>query len=287
MQQDLARAWAVREAFEGSGKLTMQLHVDSADLRIFHALVEAQLVGAQLSLPGAGVKIENLNAEIPVQADVSTGPKGLSLLTQSGGSAFSQLRFADQHPFQSRRSYISIAKLTTPVVSIAPLAGNLEISRGVIQLSQLELGVRHGLVTGQCALHYQGKDPTLVARVRASGVESSHGEPFDGNLAVSISTRERSVEGRAEILRIGSRHLLDLLDFQDPHRADGSLNTIRTALALGYPDHVRLSFNHGFASLKVTFGGVAQVLKLDEVRGIPVGPLLDKVLARVLAKEEP
>ncbi|HEY3451166.1 MAG TPA: hypothetical protein VGK67_32710 [Myxococcales bacterium] len=284
LDQDLAKAWTDREVLEAKGKLGLDVRIDSNDLRVFHADAQAKFSEANLRLAKAGVTIESLDAEIPAQVDFVMGTNGLSLRTQANADAFAQLRFADQHPFHSRRSFLSIAKLTSSAGVMAPIAGNLEISKGVILLSQLELGVRKGLVTGQCAL-ILGKDPTVVARVRASNVESSYGEPFDGNLAVSVSTRERKVEGRAEILRIGRRHLLDLLDFQDPYRADGSLNQIRTGLSLGYPDHVRMTFRQGFASLDVTFGGAASVFKLDEIRGIPVGPLLDKVMSGMSKKD--
>ena len=76
-----------------------------------------------------------------------------------------------------------------------------------MSLSQLEMGLRGGRLTGQCLLDWRPDDTTVQLRVRASDVASSHGEPFDGNAAIVLSTRERSVDGRAEILRIGRRHL--------------------------------------------------------------------------------
>jgi len=123
-------------------------------------------------------------------------------------------------------------------------------------------------------------------RVRASDVKSSHGEPFDGNAAVAVSTRDRNVDGRAEILRIGKRHLLDLLDLHDPHHADPAVNRIRRALALGYPEHVRLSFKHGFADAKIDLGGLGRLFRIEELRGIPMGPIVDKVMSPMQRKEE-
>ena len=41
-------------------------------------------------------------------------------------------------------------------------------------------------------------------------------QQVDGNAAFVVSAKDRSVDGRAEILRIGSRHLLDLLDVHTP-----------------------------------------------------------------------
>jgi hypothetical protein len=187
------------------------------------------------------------------------------------------LRFADQHPLLSRSGFMSASSITTPHISIAPLAGNLSIHQNVFAMSQLEMGVRGGRITGQCLLDWQGEHSTLEARVRATGVQSSRGEPFDGNAAVVISGKDRSVNGRAEILRIGNRHLLDLLDLGDPHHADPATNRVRYALGLGYPKHVRVSFNHGFGRLSITMGGPARLLSIDEIRGIPMGPIVDRM----------
>jgi hypothetical protein len=208
------------------------------------------------------------------------------MLRDADINPYSELRFTDQHPLLSQRSYLSIARVVTPLVSIAPLAGNLKIQQNIISLSQLEMGIRGGRVTGQCVLDYDGKDSTMQAHVRASGVQSSHGEPFDGNAAMVFSARDRSLDGRADILRIGRRHLYDLLDVQDPHRADASINRIRRGLSLGYPDRVRLSFNRGFASIKVTLGGLGRLISIDEIRGIPIGPLIDRVLAKLSTNED-
>jgi translocation and assembly module TamB len=127
----------------------------------------------------------------------------------------------------------------------------------------------------------------LQGDLRASGVRSSHGEPFDGNAALVIDMGDRSVEGRADILRIGPRHLLDLLDLQDPHRANAGMNRIRSALDLGYPERVRISFKHGFASAGVTFGGLASLVSVDDLRGIPIGPLMERVVRSLELREEP
>jgi hypothetical protein len=195
------------------------------------------------------------------------------------------LRFADQHPLLSRSGFMSAGSITTPFISIAPLAGNLSIHQNVFSMSQLEMGVRGGRVTGQCLLDWQGNNSTLEAHVRATGVQSSRGEPFDGNAAVVISGKDRSITGRAEILRIGNRHLLDLLELADPQHTDPATNRVRYALRLGYPEHVRVSFNHGFGSLRITMGSLATLLSIDEIRGIPMGPIADSVINSLSLQE--
>ena len=286
LSQDLSKLWKDARVFTGSGTAALSLRVSSTNLKVFRALASIKVSGVNLQLPRAGVSLQSVDGEIPLGADVAVGAHGVTMLRDADINPYSELRFADQHPLLSQRSYLSIARVETPVVSIAPLAGNLKIQQNIISLSQLEMGIRGGRVTGQCVLDYDGGDSTLQAHVRASGVQSSHGEPFDGNAAMVFSARDRSLDGRADILRIGRRHLYDLLDVQDPHRADASINRIRRGLSLGYPDRVRLSFDRGFASIKVTFGGLARLISIDEIRGIPIGPLIDKFLAKLSTNED-
>jgi hypothetical protein len=174
---------------------------------------------------------------------------------------------------------LTVDSIVTPYVSIAPFAGNLKVEQNLISLSQLEMSTRGGRITGQCSLELAGRDSVFQAHVRATDLLSSHGEPFDGNAAFVVSGRGRSVDGRAEILRIGKRHLLDLLDLQDPHRVDPSINRVRQALAFGYPQRVKIVSEHGFANVHLTFGGIAQLISVNELRGLPVGPLIDRTLA--------
>jgi hypothetical protein len=291
LTQDLASLSTIPERFKGRGKAAVEANITSPDLAHYRvrAVVKGQDVTVTLSR--AGVSMETANGEVPVTVAFVVGENGVALQRSDKRSPYSMLRFADQHPLLSRSGFLSITRLKTPFVSIAPLVGNLEIEQNVVSLRQFEMGVRGGTITGQCGIDWDGPKSTLELHVRASGVQSSHGEPFDGNIAVAISAADRTIDGRAEILRIGERHLLDLLDLQDPLHVDAAMNRIRTALAFGYPDSLRLVFDHGFASAHLELGGLARLVSISELRGIPMGPIVDKMLAPMLvgldSKETP
>ncbi len=287
LTQELAPLSTLPEHFKGRGRVAMEANVTSPDLAHYtvRAAVKAQDVTA--TLPRAGVDVETANGEVPITAALEVSKNGLVLQRSEGRSPYSMLRFADQHPLLTRSGFLSIARLKTPFVEIAPLVGNLAIEQNVLSLRQFEIGVRGGTITGQCALAWDGPKSTLELHVRASGVQSSHGEPFDGNIAVVVSAADRTIDGRAEILRIGERHLLDLLDLQDPLHLDPAVNRIRTALAFGYPDSLHLVFDHGFASAHLQLGGLARFVSIGELRGIPMGPIVDKMLAPLLEGLDP
>ena len=244
--------------------------------------------GATIKLPRAGVSIESMDGEIPLTADLVARRRRHAPFALDAINTYSELRFADQHPLLSRPSFISIARADHAAGRPSPrwpatCASTTTSSRS----ASSRCGVRGGRVTGQCLLDWRrGRHHGAAARARQRRRAPRTASRFDGNAALVLSTRERSVDGRAEILRIGKRHLLDLLDLHDPHHADAAVNRIRRALALGYPDHVRLSFNHGFADVKITFGGLARLVSVDELRGIPMGPVIDKLLAPLARKQE-
>ncbi|MFI5307267.1 MAG: hypothetical protein ACHQ53_07945 [Polyangiales bacterium] len=282
LDQDLVRLSTIPERMKGRGKLTVEANVTSPDLALYR--VRAALEGENVSftLARAGIEVDTANGEVPIAVTLEASRNGVRFERSEKRNPYSMLRFADQHPLLSRSGFVSIARLKTPFVSIAPLVGNLAIEQNVISLSQFEMGVRGGSITGQCGIDWDGPRSTLELHVRASGVQSSHGEPFDGNIAVAISASDRTIDGRAEVLRIGERHLLDLLDLQDPLHVDPAMNRIRTALGFGYPKHLRLVFDHGFASARLELGGLASLVSISELRGIPMGPIVDKMLAPML-----
>jgi hypothetical protein len=282
LTQDLARLSKIPERFEGRGTVAVDANVTSPDLALYtvRAVVKGQDV--TVALPRTGVELDKANGEVPITVAVEAGANGVVLARAEKRSPYSMLRFADQHPLLTHSGFLSLARLKTPWVSIAPLVGNLEIEQNVASLRQFEMGVRGGTITGQCGLDWDGGKSTLELHVRASGVQSSHGEPFDGNISVIVSAADRTIEGRAEILRIGERHLLDLLDLEDPLHVDPAMNRIRTALAFGYPDNLRLVFDHGFASAHLELGGLARFVRIGDLRGIPMGPIIDKMVAPML-----
>ena len=286
LTQDLAKLWTAPRDFAGKGALSVDVRVDSGDLRRYRVTSSLRVKDGHLELPRKKIKVDAIDGEIPLVAEVAFEKSGPRLLRNTEVNSYSELRFADQHPLLSRRSFLSVARIETPWATVTQLAGNLVVDNNVLSMSQLELSVRDGRVSGRAVVALQGLDTKLQLNVRASGVRSSRGEPFDGNAAVGVSVRQHSVQGRAEILRIGRRHLLDLLDVVDPPRSDAAINRVRSALSLGYPDHLRISFNRGFASAKITLGGIARLLTIDEIRGIPMGPIIDRAIEPLLEDSE-
>ena len=108
-------------------------------------------------------------------------------------------------------------------------------------------------------------------------------KPFDGpsmdaNAALSFAPAKMDLSGKIQALRLDAQHLPDILEIQDPYHEDLTANQIRKALEYGYPKAMRLRFKHGFMDGKVELGGVASVIEISEIRGVAIGPMLQRFL---------
>ncbi len=182
---------------------------------------------------------------------------------------------------------MSIRSLRYGDKTVGPLEGNLRIDRNVVALEHVELAAFSGRVTAQCVVDTNEKSPQLLIRGDVTGVRPSKtAEPIDANWALRVNVGARSVDGRAEIVRIGKRDLLSVLDAWDPYRTDVSANRMRKALAVGFPERVRLGFHQGFASLALDLGGLGKLFRIEPIEGLPIGPIIEQYLTPLLSPDE-
>jgi translocation and assembly module TamB len=85
-----------------------------------------------------------------------------------------------------------------------------------------------------------------------------------------------------QLVRASRSHVLDILDVLDPYHEMVTANRVRGALALGYPKFVRFFLHDGAVDSKVELGGLAQLVRIDEIRAVPLGPILQRYVAPTL-----
>jgi hypothetical protein len=288
LDQQLGKLNGDPKNFRGGGAVSIQADVASGDLHRFHIVTATKLQKATIELPEKKMSFVGIDGSMPITEDLRVEKKKVSFAEIRETNTYPALRFSDQHPFLSGSGGLSANQITVGNLTLTKVAGNLRLQRNLFAIDQLEAETRGGHITGQCLLAMKGNQSTVQLHLRMTGIEAIHGgvkERFDGNTALMLSVADRTIEGRAEILRIGRNHLYDLLDQYDPHHSDAGTNRVRTALELGYPERVRIVFERGFASYSITFGGLAKLVKVADVRGIPTGPLVDKYLGPLFALE--
>jgi len=93
-----------------------------------------------------------------------------------------------------------------------------------------------------------------------------------------------TLDGKAQIVRASREHLQDMLDVLDPYHESANANRVRQGLALGYPKFVRFQLHDGAVDTKVELGGLAELVRIDEIKAVPLGPILQKYVAPALAE---
>jgi len=272
--------------FRARGRLSVPFRVESGDLALFRTSARVRLEDVQLELPGRKVQVADLRGELPLVQEILLTRAGAERVGSGQRGLYPQLRFADHLPYLGTDDYLSVREVRVGDRAFGPIAGNVRLDRDVFAVDQLELNALGGKISGQCLIEVAGKDTSVAFRGKVTGVRPSSGdERLDANAAVTLVPYRLGLEGRVEIVRIGRDHLYDLLDLWDPYHAEVSANRVRLGLKFGYPKQVRLHFLRGFASFFVELGGLAGVVRIDEIRGIPVGPALARWLAPILEKD--
>lgn len=281
----------------GRGTVTMPLRVESGDLSYLRATVGMKFEDVDLDLPDAGLVVTGLNGFIPVAQDLLLDEQGgVTRIFGATSTPYSRLRFSDQQPFTTGNPYLTAQKVELDLskkgepgrtLILGPLAGSVRIDRNLIAIDQFEAELSRGKVTGQVLIDGQEGDTQMTFRGAITGlVTDGTDDRLDANAALSFWPTRRLLEGRIEFVRLGRSHLDKMLDLYDPYRADVPANRMRRAMQFGYPKSVRMGFHDGFASLALELGGLAQAVRIDEMRGMPVGPVLERYLVRSPKKEE-
>lgn len=288
--QDLARVGLAPETFRGRGTVEVPFRVESGDWSLFRIAGAVQARGVDAEIPGASLGIEGLDGAVSVFEEVALGEGGRILLAGGGEpNEVSRMRFPDVQPFLSRGAYVTFRRFRAGPVSLGPGAGNLRIAGRTVALDQMEADWRQGKVTGQMILDYRPGDTTIRFRGGVTGVRPGGDEDpearLDANAALVVSLDRMEAEGRAQVVRIGRGHLRRALDALDPAWEDVAMNRVRKYLAYGYPKYVRVRLERGFLSARIDLGGIASVIRIDEVRGVPTGPLLRRLLGPLVTRD--
>ncbi len=283
LNQDLASLSGDPAAFRGTGHVRVPFRVESGDGTRLDLLASLESPGASFQLPAAGFSLEGARGRMAVTEELELGPDGrLSIVQGPRGSPWSRVRFHDVNPYL-HGGWFAADRVAAGSLQAGPLAGNLRLDRTVLSLDQLQAAWRGGKVTGLLVLDRGADDTRVWFKGDATGIQAgSKGEGLDANAALHLSLRNLEVDGRVQFLRIGRGHLRRLLDLWDPAMENVSANRIRKVLGIGYPKAARVRLDGGFLSARVELGGIASVVRIDEVRGIPVGPLLRRTLGDVL-----
>ena len=283
LTQDMAQLGAATELVRGKGRVVMPYRLESGDLHVFRVTANLKFEDVDLAVPKWAFSVRGVRGNLPVMEVIDVRDGQVRLLGGGTRNPLARWRFQDQQPFLSGDPFIGIQALQLGTIRFGPIAGNALLDRNVFRLDQLEARAMRGQVTGQCIIDWQGRDTVMLFRGNGTGLRlPGSDDRMDLNAALRFEAGQLALSGQAQLLRTTRAHLRAMMDLWDPYHADARANKMRMLLKVGYPDRVRVVFRHGFADFLIVLGGVAELVSVEEIRGIPLGPMMQRWVAPLL-----
>ena len=285
LTQDLAPLAASIPGLGARGRIRAPLVVAAGNRSLVRIDGTVELTG--VSVDWLGGFIEGVEGRVPIAEDLRIDGDSIRLVPSST-NAFSRERFEDQQPLVAETAFVRVKRIVVGEHEFGPLGASVRIDRNTLAIDRLELRALNGSIGGRLFVDVRGADTRLDFRGDVSGLElAADKKPLDAHLAIRLKPWRRALEGRVDVARTSPDQLRLLLDLYDPYQENVSANRARQALALGYPKSVRMRFLEGFASLGIELGGLTSAVRIDETRGVPIAPMLEKSLLPSLPKEPP
>jgi len=277
LTQDLAKLDGQPAVFRGRGQLAMPFVVDSADHSLFRLRGALEFDAVDVTLPGARVEVKGLAGQVPLEQAVTFDPlRGLVLVPSTQRDVFARARSQNL----SGEGQVALVRLRVGDFELAPVVARLELGRNRFSLNEVKAERGSARLAGQLFVDYLPGNEAVTFRGALTGLSGvAGGEPLDANAALVFRPARLELDGRVQVVRMSRAHLVDLMNLLDPHREQSSLNRVRSAVDYGYPRQAQLSLGDGLLSMDVEFGGLAGLFDLGPVRGVSLGPLLNRYLA--------
>lgn len=282
-EQDLMAFSGTSFARRARGTLRVPVRIESGDLSTFR--VSARVVADDVYYVdmASGIAVEGLEGEIPIVEVVTLTDDGYVIQASGSANPLGRARFPDVQPFLERDAFLSATRILIADQVLGPLAGNLRVEGTTVALDRLQVGFRGGVLTGQLEADLRPSAAYVTMRGNATGVQGREPEDLlDANFAMRFAPETLALDGSLQLVRMSKSHLEALLDVLDPYREDTNMNTIRALLPFGYPRFLRARVEDGLMDLELRLGGIAGVASIQDIRAIPIAPLLDDYVAPIV-----
>jgi hypothetical protein len=289
LEQDLARIDAAPDRLRARGHVRMPLTLESGDGSLFRVHASLELDDVDVAMPGLALDVRGIRAVVPVEEAFEwTAESGLVVVTDTDRNPFERVRFQDVQPFLGEQSGFEVARLRWGALDAGPIHGSLQVDRSIFAIDALRIERGDARITGQLRIDYARGAERIDFRGNVTGLRlQGSDEPLDANAALTIDPTRLGVDGRVQIVRIAGTHLTTLLDLLDPYRENASFEGLRSALDYGHPERVSLGLHEGLLSMHVELGGaLGSLLQVGEIRGVALGPFLDRHVAPYLPSRE-
>ncbi|MGK5083391.1 hypothetical protein WDW37_08790 [Bdellovibrionota bacterium FG-1] len=244
-------------------------------------------------------RISGISGSVPVQEKLLWDGKGIKFAYLITQNPFERVDYERLRPLIEGVSQVRAEEIGFEEKTYGPLTGYFSIRQNMIFAHRFDLSLgTSGRAYGEMYFDVLPANLQLgfLSRLTSLNLQEILPQKYlvrapKGVKNVSLRSglvfnlNQQSVDGRLDITEIGGAQLITLINVLDPKYENEKMNTLRSALGVGYPTFVALAFQKGYMDMSVELA-VLGISKGVEVRGIPLSGFVSSATADFVKKTE-
>ena len=244
-------------------------------------------------------RVSGISGRVPVSEKLvreGTSVHFARLITQN---PFERVDYERLRPLISKANQVRVEAIGFEEKIYGPLVGYFSMEQNMISVHQFDLSLgTTGLAEGEMYLDvYPARlELGFLARLTALNLVEILPEKYlvkipkgdknvSGRSGIVVNLKQGSIDGRVDITEIGGSQLITLINAFDPKYENDKMNMARSALGLGAPTFVEMSFQKGYMDMGMDLA-VLGVTQRYDVRGIPLSSMVSSATEGFLKKSE-
>ncbi len=271
----------VRPAVSGSGVVNIpwRLNLFNGD----HLSLDGELQFTAVTLTTPQFAVAGVSGKFSFEEELLRSAQGKSGFRYViPVDPFARVDFTRVQPYLNT-PVLSLERVAVADKTVGPGQFALSIKQNLLQLQHFDLDLFGGHMAGQIYLDTTAGNWKLGLLSRLTDIDSrqllaadssgrkSEVAPVNARAALELDVRQRLLQGRLDITRIGRVQLLHLLELVDPEYKDEQLASVRTALQVANPTRVAVDMKRGLMDIDVALSGLPRPV---QAKGLPLTPLL-------------
>lgn len=218
------------------------------------------------------------------------------LITQN---PFERVDYERLRPLIQGAEQVRVEKMGIDEKTYGPFIGFFSMRQNMIFAHQFDLSLGgRGLVNGEMYFDVNPDNLQMGILSRLTNIDLVEVLPkkflvkvpkgdknMSGRSGIVVNLNKGSVDGRIDITEIGASQLLTLINVLDPKYEDDRMNKTRSALGLGYPTFVQMSFDNGYMNLGMELAVLGLRQRID-VREIPISTMVSAATSDFVKKTQ-
>jgi hypothetical protein len=252
---------------------------------------------ADIGWSKTGQHVSGISGSVPVSESLVRDGKHIRFAYLITQNPFERVDYERLRPLIHSADQVKIDEIGIEEKRYGPLVGYFSLRQNLLFAHQFDFTLGStGLVYGEMYFNAYPGSLQLGFLTRLTALDLADILPhkyllkvppgdkkLSGRSGLVINLNKGSVDGRVDVTEIGAAQLLTLVNVLDPKYEDDKMNLVRSALGVGAPTFVEMSFQNGYMDLGVDLD-VLGLTKHFDVRGIPFSTFVSSATAGIVRK---